>query len=160
KVIQLQKVWIEKKEQYEQIEEQWFQDQATLLASHLHTGQSCPVCGSTEHPHKSTQTNSIDRQQLHSMKKDKEEVEGRYHQLYATLREMEKELEKKKEEIERFPIQIEEIEKLYQQIVAKGQTITKEITMLQEQQQEQQQIRKKLQQLEKQMLDNCHQAKK
>ena len=37
---------------YENMERRWLSEQAGILALHLHDGQSCPVCGSTNHPKK------------------------------------------------------------------------------------------------------------
>src|SRR5690625_1027019 len=42
------------KEQYNKLESIWLNNQAVVLASHLHDGESCPVCGSLEHPQKAT----------------------------------------------------------------------------------------------------------
>jgi exonuclease SbcC len=38
--------------QHDQLEAQWLEGQAGLLADHLHDGKPCPVCGSEEHPSK------------------------------------------------------------------------------------------------------------
>ena len=37
---------------YENMERRWLSEQAGILALHLHDGESCPVCGSTNHPQK------------------------------------------------------------------------------------------------------------
>ena len=37
---------------YENMERRWLSEQAGILALHLHDGESCPVCGSTNHPKK------------------------------------------------------------------------------------------------------------
>lgn len=34
----------------EELERKWLQSQATILASQLHEGEACPVCGSNHHP--------------------------------------------------------------------------------------------------------------
>ncbi|MHA7964611.1 AAA family ATPase [Paenibacillus sp. CAU 1782] len=39
---------------HEALEQAWIEGQAGLLASHLHDGQACPVCGSLEHPGKAS----------------------------------------------------------------------------------------------------------
>ncbi len=38
--------------EHDRLEQQWLDGQAGLLAAHLHDGQPCPVCGSSEHPNK------------------------------------------------------------------------------------------------------------
>ncbi|WP_368906550.1 AAA family ATPase, partial [Bacillus wiedmannii] len=40
---------------YENMERRWLSEQAGILALHLHDGESCPVCGSTNHPKKATE---------------------------------------------------------------------------------------------------------
>ena len=42
----------EKVRAYENMERRWLSEQAGILALHLHDGESCPVCGSTNHPKK------------------------------------------------------------------------------------------------------------
>ncbi|MET3684133.1 exonuclease SbcC [Alkalibacillus flavidus] len=44
------------KSQLDHLESSWLNNQASLLASHLHDGEACPVCGSVEHPNKQTVT--------------------------------------------------------------------------------------------------------
>ncbi|MDZ5473033.1 SMC family ATPase [Bacillus sp. 31A1R] len=38
----------------EDLENKWLKGQASILASHLHDGEACPVCGSEQHPHLAT----------------------------------------------------------------------------------------------------------
>ena len=46
---------------YENMERRWLSEQAGILALHLHDGESCPVCGSTNHPQKlQSKSNAID----------------------------------------------------------------------------------------------------
>src|SRR5699024_10132318 len=70
------------KEQYNQLESTWLNNQAVVLASHLHDGESCPVCGSVEHPQKATQeTDEISREKLASYKKAVEKEEAEYQDM-------------------------------------------------------------------------------
>src|SRR5690625_3818 len=70
------------KEQYNQLEATWLNNQAVVLASHLHDGESCPVCGSVEHPQKATQeTDEISREKLASYKKAVEKEEAEYQDM-------------------------------------------------------------------------------
>ena len=40
------------KVQYDEVTLAWMNGQASIMAEHLEEGKPCPVCGSTEHPHK------------------------------------------------------------------------------------------------------------
>ena len=48
---------------YENMERRWLSERAGILALHLHDGESCPVCGSTNHPQK------LQNKVMRSMKK-------------------------------------------------------------------------------------------
>lgn len=41
---------------YSKLEQSWISAQAAILASHLHDGEACPVCGATEHPERANLT--------------------------------------------------------------------------------------------------------
>lgn len=57
---------------YSAIEERWIEGQAGLLASHLHDGELCPVCGSLDHPQKAAVTGDIPtKDELEQMRKEK-----------------------------------------------------------------------------------------
>ncbi|WP_141500399.1 AAA family ATPase [Paenibacillus luteus] len=47
------------KEEHDQLESSWIEGQATLLATHLHDGKPCPVCGSEEHPAKAVASQEV-----------------------------------------------------------------------------------------------------
>src|SRR5690625_332076 len=57
---------------YKHIESTWLQNQAAVLASHLETGDACPVCGSTHHPQKAfIEGEDFTKEQIDFAKKDK-----------------------------------------------------------------------------------------
>ncbi|MFE0508009.1 AAA family ATPase [Peribacillus butanolivorans] len=47
---ELLKIQLQEKEKLEALNEKWRAGQAGMLASMLHTGENCPVCGSVSHP--------------------------------------------------------------------------------------------------------------
>ncbi|AXH99513.1 SMC family ATPase [Sporosarcina sp. PTS2304] len=57
---------------YEKLESLWLSNQAELLASSLHAGEACPVCGSQEHPAKAVQTNEqqVTKREVDEAKKE------------------------------------------------------------------------------------------
>ncbi|MBS4199074.1 AAA family ATPase [Bacillus sp. FJAT-49732] len=67
------KVVDDAKESLKVLENQWIAGQAGHLAASLVSGQPCPVCGSIEHPHPSTNTNvQIDENDIKSAKENVE----------------------------------------------------------------------------------------
>ncbi len=48
----LKKEEMQLKVQYDEVTLAWMNGQASIMAEHLEEGKPCPVCGSTEHPHK------------------------------------------------------------------------------------------------------------
>ncbi|MCU6710382.1 SMC family ATPase [Paenibacillus sp. J5C_2022] len=59
----------ELRSQYGELERRWIEGQAGLLASHLHDGKPCPVCGSESHPGKAElQTDMPSKESLQEAK--------------------------------------------------------------------------------------------
>ena len=64
---------------YENMERRWLSEQAGILALHLHDGESCPVCGSKNHPKKATeQSDAIDEKELNDLR-DKKNIAEKLH---------------------------------------------------------------------------------
>ncbi len=123
-------VFENKKAIYDQQEQQWFDNQASLLASHLHDGEACPVCGSVEHPKKASAEHTIDRQSLASAKKQKDETETNCLKLQATLQNTEQVLENSKNEVLALGFQLGNIREAYEKILSEGKQIKKELDQL------------------------------
>ena len=67
----------ENKAQYDAYEKEWLSNQAYVLASALHDGEPCPVCGSVEHPNKHVEHGQrIDQTVLESFKEKLNEAEA------------------------------------------------------------------------------------
>jgi len=85
---------------YEETERHWLNNQAYVLATHLHAGEPCPVCGSVEHPEKaSSDEGTITREQLATAKKTLDQYETAYHKCAALLQTNEKLLKEKTDEV-------------------------------------------------------------
>ncbi|QSS98395.1 hypothetical protein IMZ31_09710 [Pontibacillus sp. ALD_SL1] len=64
------------KSKLKQLEQSKQQNQAVVLANHLHDGEACPVCGSMEHPDKAyTKQNPISDEEIDRVTKQAEEAE-------------------------------------------------------------------------------------
>src|SRR5699024_7703116 len=72
-------VYEQEKERYNRLEAAWLNNQAAVLASHLHEGEGCPVCVSVHPPEKAShQEGEVSREQLDAFKKKVEEKESAY----------------------------------------------------------------------------------
>lgn len=69
------------KKLYNELQQKWLQGQAAILASHLQDGEACPVCGSTEHPNKSSHYGDLPTEA--DLQEAKKEVE-RYEKIKST----------------------------------------------------------------------------
>lgn len=54
-----EKAYKEQKHTYDKLEKSWLENQAVMLATQLHEGSPCPVCGSEEHPAKATTNEQV-----------------------------------------------------------------------------------------------------
>jgi exonuclease SbcC len=73
---------------YSALEQEWFDNQARVLAAHLHDGEACPVCGSVEHPQKNDkdQTLSPSKEELEQSKYILNQVDNDYRDALAKLK--------------------------------------------------------------------------
>lgn len=73
-------------ETYKIQEENWLQNQAVVLATHLHEGEACPVCGSSSHPKKAVGTkDAITKEMLAQTKEVVTIQQKQFHSLTAEL---------------------------------------------------------------------------
>ncbi|WKA51393.1 SMC family ATPase [Planococcus liqunii] len=107
KVRQQQKTSEEKESVYQQaadeyrgLEAVWFANQAQVLASALHDGDACPVCGSSNHPNKAVEAHqpSVSKEELDRLKARLDGVDSQYRNAAAALNALAEQLERQKEE--------------------------------------------------------------
>ncbi|MHA0855695.1 AAA family ATPase [Paenibacillus sp. CMAA1364] len=118
---------------YSIVEDRWIEGQAGLLASHLHDGDHCPVCGSVDHPKKAAATGDIPtKEELEMLRKDKSITEKRHLEAKATLTATEQQMKEKQLQLIEQGLRIEGIEHIYSELVKEGKALSEEEKQLKE----------------------------
>ena len=116
---------------YENMERRWLSEQAGILALHLHDGESCPVCGSTDHPKKATeQSDAIDEKELNDLRDGKNIAEKLHVQLEEKWNFYHLQYEQVIEEVKKRGYRSEELAETYSALVQKGKQLATEVNTL------------------------------
>ncbi|MCU4989130.1 SMC family ATPase [Bacillus cereus] len=116
---------------YENMERRWLSEQAGILALHLHDGESCPVCGSTNHPKKATeQSDAIDEKELNDLRDKKSLAEKLHVQLEEKWNFYHLQYEQVIEEVKKRGYRAEELAETYSALVQKGKQLATEVKTL------------------------------
>ncbi|MCU5380258.1 SMC family ATPase [Bacillus cereus] len=116
---------------YENMERRWLSEQAGILALHLHDGESCPVCGSTNHPKKATeQSDAIDEKELNDLRDKKNAAEKLHVQLEEKWNFYHLQYEQVIEEVKKRGYRSEELAETYSALVQKGKQLVTEVNTL------------------------------
>ncbi|AOY15773.1 exonuclease [Bacillus sp. ABP14] len=116
---------------YENMERRWLSEQAGILALHLHDGESCPVCGSTNHPKKATeQSDAIDEKELNDLRDKKNIAEKLFVQLEEKWNFYHLQYEQVIEEVKKRGYRSEELAETYSALVQKGKQLATEVNTL------------------------------
>ncbi len=79
--LRLEGEYQQKRSAYHEMRDAYFREQAGILAKELVEGEPCPVCGSTEHPHKAQVSEKAPSEvQLNHAHDESEQARGRYEQ--------------------------------------------------------------------------------
>ncbi|MCK2020417.1 SbcC/MukB-like Walker B domain-containing protein [Peribacillus frigoritolerans] len=153
---ELQRIQIQEKEKLETLNRNWRSGQAGMLASMLHSGENCPVCGSQSHPkpaqmHEHMPTDLELKEQENKLKtaeQQKSQAESEYYQAKskydALLESSQEKLSDLQNDMPEF--RNEDINEHLLQFVQKGKVLQEQLKEL---------MRKKsvLNDLEKRLLD-------
>ncbi|PFB78305.1 exonuclease [Bacillus anthracis] len=116
---------------YENMERRWLSEQAGILALHLHDGESCPVCGSTNHPKKATeQSDAIDEKELNDLRDKKNSAEKLHVQVEEKWNFYHLQYEQVIEEVKKRGYRSEELAETYGALVQKGKQLATEVNTL------------------------------
>ena len=84
------------------LEQRFLDAQAGILAKHLKEGEACPVCGSIHHPVLAKEKKGEPRkEEIEHKKKEYQEIRDQTERLGAVLTQIRKQIEEKKNEIEK-----------------------------------------------------------
>ncbi|MFC4711507.1 SbcC/MukB-like Walker B domain-containing protein [Planococcus dechangensis] len=90
---------------YQSIEHDWFANQAALLASKLHDGDACPVCGSFDHPAKHTGNSvAVNQDALEQAKQVLAQSEQKFRKTEAEVAALQEQAAVKREELDGMSI--------------------------------------------------------
>jgi exonuclease SbcC len=120
--------------EYKALENEWFDNQACVLASHLHDGDACPVCGSVEHPNKNKrdQTLSPSKEQLDQAKSTLDRVDSDYRNALANQNALMAQIKGKRVEVERYCIDLEQAGEVYQTLEESRLKLDAEVNQMRE----------------------------
>ncbi|MFC0300591.1 AAA family ATPase [Virgibacillus soli] len=131
-----QTIYKQEKQNYEQIEQGWINSQARILASHLHDGEACPVCGSQHHPHKAVQDEKVvTRDELNDAKRIFDEITKTYNEAVANYKATKAQFEDAKKEIENISIRAEKADETYKQLTVQGKKLKSDVNSLEKSEQ-------------------------
>ncbi|MFD2046538.1 AAA family ATPase [Ornithinibacillus salinisoli] len=139
------------REKYLELENAWMNSQATILATHLREGESCPVCGSVEHPNKAFHDNHIvSKEELEQLKKELDEMDSLYRSAIAEDKANLSQINAKAEELAGFNILIDQVDSVNAQLIEEGKKLGEEVKYLDKLREE---LNKQKEQFEKSTLE-------
>lgn len=117
---------------YNQLEESWLKNQAVMLASHLHDGEACPVCGSAEHPRPATEEGDvITREELDRKRQDLRREKDLFEKIAVQFQSVANQLKDQELKVIGYGYNIAEIKEEYERLIERGGKLRERHTHLQ-----------------------------
>ncbi|MBU9710527.1 AAA family ATPase [Evansella tamaricis] len=138
------------KDKFDALEEAWLKGQAIILAEHLHDGETCPVCGSKEHPNKATNQQGTvpTKEEYEEAKKQRDKFHRAYLDVEARLKSIKEQLDDKRLEIAEIGIQPDQAHQAYSDMVEEGTKLKAEVDKLEKRKEKLPQLRMEAKDLE------------
>ncbi|ADM71982.1 Nuclease SbcCD subunit C [Paenibacillus polymyxa E681] len=115
------------------VENRWVEGQAGLLASHLHDGDSCPVCGSVNHPKKAVATGDIPtKEELELLRIEKSTTERKHLEAMAKIAATQQQIQEKQHQLLEQGFSLKGIRGVFTELVKEGKALAEEETRLKE----------------------------
>src|SRR5699024_342664 len=138
------------KRQYDQLEFAWIENQAVVLASHLHDGEPCPVCGSASHPHKATSNETeVTRTKLNEAKKQTDQAHKTWMNATASYESFNKAIQNAERVLIENDFTLENLQEQRDKIVKDGKEIKTDIEKIDQQLEQNKELKKSQEELEK-----------
>ena len=117
---------------YRLMEHDWFANQAALLASNLHEGEACPVCGSLDHPAKQQDSSAaVNQEAMEQAKQTLSQQEQKFRKTEAEEASALEQAAAKREELGALSIAAEQAGAQLEAIQAQQQSLNEELARLQ-----------------------------
>lgn len=144
---------------YQELEAAWLHNQAAVLATHLHDGEHCPVCGSVEHPKKATQSkNGVTKEQLEKERERLRKQEQVMRETEVNQQSNAKQLNHQQSELAEYQVDPNFVDEVYERIVKEGSKLKEEVDVLKQRIQSIDEIKNEIQSI-KEKLKRLEQEK-
>ncbi|MBO1003630.1 AAA family ATPase [Pseudogracilibacillus auburnensis] len=128
---QKESIYKRAEKRYKQYETIWFQNQAAVLASHLHDGDHCPVCGSISHPKKALiDKDQVTKEELDKVKVDQSEKHQAYQAILADFRLCTSKLKEQSQQVATYEVALEHVDTEMENTIQEGQKLSEEVVAL------------------------------
>ncbi|MEZ0480884.1 SbcC/MukB-like Walker B domain-containing protein [Planococcus sp. SSTMD024] len=117
---------------YQLMEQDWFANQAALLASNLHDGEACPVCGSLDHPAKQPGSSAaVNQHAIEQAKQVLAQSEQKFRKTEAEQSAVREQAAVKREELDAMSLIAEQAGEQLEASRAEQHSLTGELEQLQ-----------------------------
>ncbi|MEB3101817.1 AAA family ATPase [Ferviditalea candida] len=126
--IRLGEAFAKAESSYLQLESRWMEGQAGILASYLHDGDPCPVCGGVDHPKKAAVTGDIpSKEELERMRQDKTQAERNYLGAKAAFAATAQQIQEKRSQVLEHGFDLGKIQAEFDGLVEAGKALAEEV---------------------------------